>query len=394
MVRSILAALLVGTVATAAFADPLADGVSALTAKDYAGAMRILLPLANGGNDEAQRIVGEMIFQAQGVPANPAAAFAWTKLAAENGNAIGQYNLGYLYETGSGVPRSMDQAVTWYTKSARRNYMLAQRRLGEYYAATSLEQSTYWYNLARLNGDDVSLKHYSAGARQLRDESAARMAAERAERYERERADYEETRRMQEAARPTGNYIAQGIAEGLANVQRDSAGVAMVHARNMANIQSQQADRLRAGRDEQARQDARDERERQAAAAEQRRSTAASSSSSGAAAQAGKFPLTSYVYRAKFVDGSFAQTEAEARDQATKARQRREGQFDNAVAKYRAGKFGYESWRAIKVEPMACADEAKSGASKPWWRCGQRVDYQIVSTDSTGMGDEVYTENY
>jgi hypothetical protein len=454
MIRGALLLAVAGLAAATATADPLADGVAARTAQHYDDAMRILLPLANGGNDEAQRIVGEMIFNGQGAPRSVAASLAWTRLAAENGNRIGQYNLGYMYETGAGVPRSIDDAVTWYAKSGRQGYVLAQRKLGDLYAGSSVEESTYWYNLARLNGDDVSLQRYSAGATQLAAEAKARSDAEAAEKYERERADREATQRMMDEARPSGNVYAQGIAEALGKVQQDSARLSAIHEQSMANIRAQQVERLRQEREQAARQHAQDERNRQVLAERERAVSAANAAdqarreqaraelASGIPAQATgaraaaqpaagsatartaparpqqtaqaqqpaqtgaqpgnavrtasaapNFPVYTWrPYRFLYTEHLLAQNEDAARASTLRARQDREQKFDNAVAKYRAGQLGYQSWRMIREEPMRCVDRLPDQPRHDW-HCELRVDYQIVSTEKEDMGDTIYTHS-
>jgi len=450
LVQSAWAILASGLLASAAAADPLADGEAARTAKNYDAAMRILLPLANGGSDEAQRIIGEMIFNAQGSPYNAAAALAWTRLAAENGNKIGQYNLGYMYESGAGVAKSIDQAIVWYRKSAGQNYALAQRRLGDLYAASDPHISAYWYNQALLNGDRTALDRYGGAARQAQAIDNARaeeLRAESAAKAERERAEYAETRRMQEEARPSGNVIAQGIAEGLTNFQRDSAGIAAIHAQTMANIQAQQAARLRAEREQAAREHAQDQRNRQIATDQRRppiaeesadqarrerdqavrqaaanaaRSNAASSSDSLAANRATAaasstvasvtqqaasspntptaaagiklYPVQSWTWSHLFLSvsgtNSDPKDEVEARRQVSVARAHREKEFAERVSSYRKGGFGLDSWRVTLSEPVQCLN--KVSYNRPYVECSQRVDYAVVITGSPVSGVERY----
>ena len=102
----------------------------------------------------------------------------------------------------------------------------------------------------RANGDEVSLRRHAELTRiideidaPLRAAQAAQAEAERAAEQAAARAEYEEVQRMQEAVRPRGNYVLQGIAEGLSNFQRDSARISAIHNESMARIQAMENDR-------------------------------------------------------------------------------------------------------------------------------------------------------
>lgn len=179
------------------------DNAQALVkAQRYKEAWAVLLPMANGGNDEAQRIIGEMAYLGQGVNKNYEAARRWTELAAGAGNPIAQYNLGYLYERGEGAPRSTAMAIEWYKKAALRNYTPAQRKLGDLYASRDEESALYWYDQARQLGDEEARKKFSAlssaniAAKKEQDRTRALEKAEN-DRIEEEkrRADLEEVNR-------------------------------------------------------------------------------------------------------------------------------------------------------------------------------------------------------
>lgn len=77
------------------------------------------LPLANGGDREAQTYVGELHERGiGGQPPNFAEAARWYRKAAEQGFARGMINLGFLYEKGLGVERDPAAALQWYRKAA------------------------------------------------------------------------------------------------------------------------------------------------------------------------------------------------------------------------------------------------------------------------------------
>ena len=211
-----------------AFAVDVQAGVSALQAGNHAQALRILVPLANVGNDEAQRLVGEMSYNGQGMKRDLLAAFKWNEVSASNGNRIAQYNLGYLYERGDGVPASRSQAMAWYTKSALQDYAPAQHRLGDLYVASDREKAIYWYDRARRNGDEAARK-------KLADVSSEKFAQLRAER-ERDEAEEREKARV-EAERQRAEDEARRRREA-----RESESIAQYNAAMIAQIQRRGAE--------------------------------------------------------------------------------------------------------------------------------------------------------
>ena len=84
-IKIIVAALaLLVAVSAPVAAGPFEDGYAAHEKGDYATALRLLRPLAEGGNSDAQ------------------------------------HNLGVMYEKGRGVPQDYAEAVKWYRKAAKR----------------------------------------------------------------------------------------------------------------------------------------------------------------------------------------------------------------------------------------------------------------------------------
>ena len=63
-----------------------------------------------------------------------AAAVAWYRRAAEQGDARAQYNLGGMYREGRGVPPDAAGAVAWYRRAAEQGHVRAQYNLGGMYA--------------------------------------------------------------------------------------------------------------------------------------------------------------------------------------------------------------------------------------------------------------------
>ena len=77
---------LVLATAMPAAAGPLEDGVKALTKADYRTAERLLMPLAEQGNVDAQYSIAAMYQRGQGFEEDKVKAHMWFDLASRNGD--------------------------------------------------------------------------------------------------------------------------------------------------------------------------------------------------------------------------------------------------------------------------------------------------------------------
>jgi len=101
-----------------AFANSFSAGVSAYNRKDYVGAARRFLPLAERGHSGAQAYLGFMYSTGRGVPKNYVLAAWWSKRAAKQGEPGAQYLLGQLYDKGQGLPRDYVESYKWFNLSS------------------------------------------------------------------------------------------------------------------------------------------------------------------------------------------------------------------------------------------------------------------------------------
>lgn len=134
-------------------------------------------PLAELGNADAQRELGWMYENRQGVPQDYAAAAKWYSLAAEQGDANARNLLGLMYEEGRGVPQDYNEAVKWYSAAAEQSDPYAQFNLGKMYlhgwgVAQDYVQAHMLFNIAFSQSQHP--RH-----RRFRDEVAALMTAEK-----------------------------------------------------------------------------------------------------------------------------------------------------------------------------------------------------------------------
>ena len=103
----------------------LEEGEAAYFAKDYAAALTAFRPLAEQGEAQAQRWLGNMHESGNGVDKDIAQAQEWWRKAAagfrraaERGDAQAQSNLGAMYGSGHGVDKDLVQATRWHRKAA------------------------------------------------------------------------------------------------------------------------------------------------------------------------------------------------------------------------------------------------------------------------------------
>ena len=89
-------------------------GYVAYDRANYQTALKIWLPLAQGGDPKAQAYVGEIYEKGLGTQPNYASAAKWYQQAANQGYARAKMSLGSLYERGLGVSRNNVQALKLY----------------------------------------------------------------------------------------------------------------------------------------------------------------------------------------------------------------------------------------------------------------------------------------
>jgi TPR repeat protein len=107
--------------------------------QDYATAYKWLEPLARQGRPDAQNLVGFMLENGFGVAANPSAAVAMYRKAAERGFAKAQTNLGLAFASGTGVQRDVVQALVWLQLASDQGEVGGKKAMENLMAALSPE---------------------------------------------------------------------------------------------------------------------------------------------------------------------------------------------------------------------------------------------------------------
>jgi TPR repeat protein len=131
---SIVVSLSLSSIVVVARADALQDAAAAVQRKDYPSAVRLLEPLARGGNPMAQSRLAWLYYHGHGVRESDALALQWFERAARQGLAEAQFHLGNMYAYGlAELPPDTDAArlaAQWYFEAARQGHAEAQYSLG------------------------------------------------------------------------------------------------------------------------------------------------------------------------------------------------------------------------------------------------------------------------
>ena len=98
--------------------DDFQDATDAYNRQDYETAYKLILPLAEQGDADAQFNLALMYEDGLGVPQDYKEAVRLYRLSAEQGFAKAQYNLGVMYANGQGVPQDNVLAHMWFNLSS------------------------------------------------------------------------------------------------------------------------------------------------------------------------------------------------------------------------------------------------------------------------------------
>ena len=156
------------------------DGAEAYQRRDYAMAMRLLRPLAERGNAEAQWLVGRMYNHGHGVQQSFVQAALWYRKAAEQGYDAAQGVLGLMYYAGNGVPQNYAEAMKWTLMAAKQGNGPAQSIMADFYKFGWGVPQNYilaymWKSLAARDPDGIP-KYVEEDKETLRKELEPHMA--------------------------------------------------------------------------------------------------------------------------------------------------------------------------------------------------------------------------
>jgi uncharacterized protein len=170
-VRGNLAALFIAVsiLGARAFAGELEDATAARERGDFAGALRLMRPLAEKGNATAQHNVGASYFSGEGVAKDVKEAEKWFRLAAAQGYAPAQSSLGLIKL----MSKDYAEALKWNQLAADQGYPPSQVNLAIMYfeghgVARDPVRAHMWMHLAALQN--------APNAAGFRDEIASKLS--------------------------------------------------------------------------------------------------------------------------------------------------------------------------------------------------------------------------
>ncbi len=99
------------------------EGLKAFESKDYQNAYKLLKPMAEAGNSEAQCILANMYHLGMGRDKDTFQAIYWYKRASENGYGVASNNLGGIFLTGDNeVEAEPSEAKKWYSLARKQGF--------------------------------------------------------------------------------------------------------------------------------------------------------------------------------------------------------------------------------------------------------------------------------
>jgi len=130
--------------------------------------MEKIRQLAESGDDEAQYQLGIAYYEGKDATKDYAEALRWLMPAAEQEHAAAQYYLGLMYNNGHGVTRDVKEAVKWFRLAAEQGLANAQAALGLVYRCSllyrcrddvpmNIEEAIRWLKMAAVQGNTVAL---------------------------------------------------------------------------------------------------------------------------------------------------------------------------------------------------------------------------------------------
>jgi TPR repeat protein len=114
------------------------SGIEAYENQDYAEAFRLLIPLAQAGNPQAQCYVASMYQGGLGVPVDGPMAVEWYRKAAiqeeriEHISAVAFNNLATIYSVGMpGIPPDKELAEQCWRKASELGFKMIPKGMGD-----------------------------------------------------------------------------------------------------------------------------------------------------------------------------------------------------------------------------------------------------------------------
>ena len=111
----------------------LQSGIAAFETKQFAQAYKLLIPLAEADNVQAQYRIAIMAQNGLGMVVNQKQAVRFMQAAAQQGFDLAQHGMGFMYLEGECVEQDYSQAIHWFRQAAEQGLIGAQTTLGNLY---------------------------------------------------------------------------------------------------------------------------------------------------------------------------------------------------------------------------------------------------------------------
>jgi TPR repeat protein len=131
----------------------LQSGIAAFETKQFSQAYKLLFPLAETGNVQAQYRIAIMAQNGLGMVVNQKTASHFMQAAAQQGFDLAQHGIGFMYMEGECVEQDFTQAVYWFRLAAEQGLIGAQTTLGNLYeqgrgVEQDLAEAKRWFSKA------------------------------------------------------------------------------------------------------------------------------------------------------------------------------------------------------------------------------------------------------
>lgn len=139
------------------FVENLAQMRALNEKKDYAALEKLLRPMAESGDRNAQYELSNLYFNGRGLPRDMSNSAAWAEKSANGGHPGAQYMMGGFSLLGQGVPRDSERAMRWFRLAADQGHKEAQFSLAMCYlradaAPEDQETGMRWLQKAAASG--------------------------------------------------------------------------------------------------------------------------------------------------------------------------------------------------------------------------------------------------
>jgi TPR repeat protein len=103
--------------------ETLVNGIEAFKNRSYIESLKLLTPLAEQGNAEAQCILGNIYHMGLGVNVDGPKAIKWYQQSAQQGYPIASHSLAGIYLMGAcGVAEDYEEALKWSQLSQKQGF--------------------------------------------------------------------------------------------------------------------------------------------------------------------------------------------------------------------------------------------------------------------------------